>query len=208
MDETQLIKQAQKNPEAFGAVYDAHYQKIFRYIYYRVGNKDVAEDLTAETFFQALKNIWRFRFIKRPFSAWLYRIAATQVAMYYREKKKYCALAMEECPELIHYADFCESEKNSFDIKEDFYFVSRILKKLKSEEKNILILRYFEDKSLNEISEIMKMKLNTVKSHLRRGLIHLRTQFHKNNTISYGKFSKQPVQRNRGALEERKAANI
>lgn len=199
-----MVRKAQKDPEAFGVIYDAFYQKIFRYIYYRVGSKDIAEDLVAETFFQTLKNIWRFRFFSNPFSSWLYRIAITQVAQYYRQKKKYCALAMEECPELMNLPH--ESAKTDFheiEIEKDAITLHSFFKILKEDEQNALTLRYFEEKSIQEISQILRMKENTVKSHIRRGLIHLRELYLKEHEPLSYELPRHEVHGNRGEIRNR-----
>lgn len=203
-----LIARAQKDPEAFGAVYGAHYQKIFRYIYYRVASRDIAEDLAAETFFQALKNIWRFQFTRHPFSSWLYRIATIQIALYYRQKKKYCTLAMEECPELMNFPH--ESAKtivHEIESQKDMITLHSFIKTLKEEEQNILALRYFEEKSIQDISQILRMKENTVKSHIRRGLIHLKELYQKeSNSLLYELPERRTTQRNRKEIQEREIA--
>ncbi len=205
LNEVELVKRAKKDPEAFGAIYDFYYARIFRFILFRVANNDVAKDLASETFFQALKNIWRFRFIRRPFSAWLYKIASTQIAMYFREKIKYCELTQEEYPEILTSV----MAKNSspvdlmelMDKKEDFKKLHHCMQQLKGVEQSIIALRYFEDKSLLEVSELLGMKINTVKSHTRRALLHLKKIFSKDFINPYGKTQGQ--RRIREALERK-----
>ena len=207
-NEKEIVKMAQKNPQAFGQIYDAYYQKIFRYVYYRVGSKDIAEDLTAETFFQALKNIWRYRFTRHPFSSWLYRIATIQVAQYYRQKKKYCSLALEECPDLMNFPHYGIDEVvQKIELKNDSSRLHSNMKLLKKEEQDTLSLRYFEDKSIKEISDILGMKINTVKSHIRRGLINLQKLYKEEHySLSYGLPRGQTTQGNRKGFGEREIA--
>lgn len=183
---------AQNDPEAFGQVYDEYYPKIFKYIYYRVGNKNIAEDLTSETFFQALKNLWRYKFMMRPFASWLYKIAMTQIALYYRATKKYCALSLEECPDIIHTVSFASEMQASMDADADGKKIVDLLKELKTDEQNAIILKYFEERSIEEISVILHLKVNTVKSHLHRGLKKLQIKLLEKPYIvsyesSYGK---------------------
>jgi RNA polymerase sigma-70 factor (ECF subfamily) len=75
MDETTLVEQAKTDPEAFGELYERNVDRIYHYIYYRIGNTEDAEDLTARTFYQALGNIERYVEKGVLFIAWLYRIA-------------------------------------------------------------------------------------------------------------------------------------
>lgn len=203
--ERKLILQARKDPEAFGALYDKYYEKIYRFILYRTSDRETAQDLTSETFFQALKNLWRFRFMRRPFSAWLYRIAVTQVAMYFRDKKKYLSVSLEEAPDILRLSNSASLRpalNYEIDNKQDRKILSEHLKKLSEVEQNIMVLRYFEEKSLREISKILRMNLNTVKSHLRRGLARLRSYYGYNNLTHYGE-SQRKFSRRSEAFEKK-----
>ena len=80
---------------AFGRLYDEHFEAIFRHVLLRVG--DVAEDLTSQTFFKALKGFWRLRLSGAPSAAWLYRIATNEVNSHFRRRRVYWS------------SDFCTS---------------------------------------------------------------------------------------------------
>lgn len=205
-DEREQVKRAQKDPEAFGVLYDEYYPKIFRFILHRTGNMETAKDLTAETFFQALKNLWRFRFMRRPFSAWLYKIAATQIAMYFREYKRRRVYSIDESPELAEWVylknDSSKELNEQFDAIRDFQAVSRLIQKLKEVEQNVIVLRYMEEKSLQEISDILRININTVKSHIRRALMRLRTLYEK-NAFSFSKAGESGLGRSQ-EIPERK----
>jgi RNA polymerase sigma-70 factor (ECF subfamily) len=73
--ERELVERAKSNREAFGELYDQYYSRIFGYVLKRTANIEVAEDVTSEVFFKALKNLRQFRWRGVPFSSWLYRIA-------------------------------------------------------------------------------------------------------------------------------------
>lgn len=207
-DEKDLVHRAKKDPEAFGELYDLYYAKIYRFILHRTAHIETAKDLTAETFFQALKNLWRFRFMKRPFSAWLYKIAFTQVAMYYREKKKYFSTTFEESPEIIHTMHLESSGADEMNVQMDmlkeFKNLHTLMRKLKEKEQSVLVLRYFEDKSFEEIGDILKMKINTVKSHVRRALLHLRELYNNEQVIfSYGTPEEKQSKKFKEVFEEK-----
>jgi RNA polymerase sigma-70 factor, ECF subfamily len=186
-EEKQLILRAKNDPEAFGVLYDRYYPHIFRFVLSRTGNYELAQDLTAETFFQALKSIWRFRLRNRPFKAWLYKIAVTQVAGFYRKKSKYCELSIDESPEIINRPSVEKSSRELPEVESlklaEFKQVHTLLSKLKPIQHDVVILRYFEEKSLEEISTILDIKINTIKSHLRRSLVELRKLLANNNTF-------------------------
>jgi len=82
--ERKLVEAAQLDREAFAALYDAHFQAIYSYAFHRVGSHAEAEDITAQTFQQALEHLPRYEWRGVPFSAWLYRIAANVIARRYR----------------------------------------------------------------------------------------------------------------------------
>ena len=104
-EEKELIKKAQKDPEIFSQLYDRYYPQIFGYVLKRVANLEVAQDITSETFFKALRKLWQFRWQNISFSAWLYRIANNEIANYSREAiermKEESSAAMEKAKKII-----------------------------------------------------------------------------------------------------------
>src|SRR5437588_13020280 len=83
-EERELVERAKEDPEAFGALYDRYFPQIYRFTYSRVRDQSLAEDVTSEVFFKALRNIKRYTYSGHPFSAWLYHIALNAVADHYR----------------------------------------------------------------------------------------------------------------------------
>ena len=93
--ERELIERAKNDTEAFGELYDRYYSQIFGYVLRRTANIEIAQDVTSEVFFKALKNLGQFRWRHVPFSSWLYRIATHEIANYFR-KSKHRQLCLEE----------------------------------------------------------------------------------------------------------------
>src|SRR5207245_11491951 len=87
-DERDLVDRAKRNPEAFGALYDRYFAQIYRFAYSRVRDQSLAEDVTSEVFFKALKNIKRYTYTGHPFSSWLYQIALNALADHYRRQRR------------------------------------------------------------------------------------------------------------------------
>lgn len=85
--EKQLVERAKNDTEAFGELYDQYYSQIFGYILRRTASIGIAQDVTSEVFFKVLKNLGQFRWRGTPFSSWLYRIAAHEIANYFRKSK-------------------------------------------------------------------------------------------------------------------------
>src|SRR5437762_12660231 len=83
-EERELVERAKEDPDAFGALYDRYFPQIYRFTYSRVRDQSLAEDVTSEVFFKALKNMKRYTYTGHPFSSWLYQIAVNAVADHYR----------------------------------------------------------------------------------------------------------------------------
>src|SRR5260221_12738230 len=83
-EEKGLIEDAKRDPREFGALYDRHFQQIYRFVYSRVREQTAAEDVTSEIFIKALKAMPRYQDTGRPFAAWLYQIAVNAIADRYR----------------------------------------------------------------------------------------------------------------------------
>lgn len=96
LDEPTLVEQARQDPEAFGELYRRNVDRIYTYIFYRVGNTADAEDLTARTFYQALSHLSRYQDQGIPFVAWLYRIAHNLVANHHRARGYWKTTSLED----------------------------------------------------------------------------------------------------------------
>ncbi len=174
--ERELIKEAKKNPEIFGELYEQYYSKIFGYTLKRVANLEITQDITSETFFKALKKLWQFRWQNIPFSAWLYRIANNEIANYFR-KNKYKPVSLEKIPEPIAISnpsnEILEAEQE-LKRHQDFLMLQEKISKLPIKYQEVITLRFFEKKKIKEIAEILGKKEGTIKSLLHRGLKKLR----------------------------------
>ncbi|BFU42163.1 ECF subfamily RNA polymerase sigma factor, BldN family [Krasilnikovia sp. MM14-A1004] len=80
-----LVERAKEgDAEAFGLIYDRYVDTVFRFVYFRVGNRQLAEDLTSDTFLRALKRIGSFTWQGRDLGAWLVTIARNLVADHFK----------------------------------------------------------------------------------------------------------------------------
>ena len=179
-DEKDLIKRAQREPETFAKLYDKYYPQIFGYILKRVVDLEIAQDVTSETFFKALKNLWKFRWKNLSFSAWLYRIANNEIANYFRKNKKY-SISLDKLkgngfePISLHNPE-TEFLKAQEELKrhQDFLKIQEKISQLPIRYQEVITLRFFEKKKIKEISEILGKKEGTIKSLLHRGLEKLK----------------------------------
>lgn len=88
-DEEGLVQEAvQGNQQSFAALYEANFERIFRYVYLKIGNREDAEDMAQQVFLHALRSISSFKYHGTPFTAWLFRIAHNQMVDYLRKKTR------------------------------------------------------------------------------------------------------------------------
>jgi len=125
----------------------------------------LTEDLTANTFLKALNNVKNYKWKGVSLSSWLYRIATNEINLNFRKMKRLVPLTPQISTEL--------QTKTTSDQFLNDKKVSTALFKLKLKYQSVLTLRYFEEKSIGEISKILG-RSNTIKTQIRRGLIQLR----------------------------------
>ena len=176
-EEKELVKRARRDPEVFGRLYDQYYSQIFNHILRRVANLEIAQDLTSEVFFKALKNLEQFHWRNVPFSSWLYRIAINQITDYFR-KGKHEMFSLEEIPDSIvpsnpSIDEVIEAEEE-LRRHEDFLLLHENISKLPIKYQDVITLRFFENKQIKEIGEILGKREGTIKSLLHRGLKKLK----------------------------------
>ncbi len=177
LQEREIIQAAKKNPEVFGLIYDKYYQQIFNYILRRTAEIDLAQDLTSQTFFKALKKLGTFRWQNVPFSAWLYRIATNEINGFYRKQKKIIKIGLDKIPE-IPSKDSADKEmkkaEKELESKKEFIKLHQSILKLNPIYQTIITLRFFEKKKISEIGQILSRPTGTIKSQIHRALKELR----------------------------------
>lgn len=179
-DEARQISGAQEDPVLFGPLFDRYYPQILNYAIRRVGDVHIAEDIAAEVFLKALKNIRTYTWQGIPFSAWLYRIAGNEIYSYFRRKKVmpwqqdgHHGLFDKALSEVDLEAELASAEERLAQ-HQLFLAVQREVRRLASKYQEVVVLRYFEHKKIGEIAIIVNKRPGTVKSLLSRGTTQLR----------------------------------
>ncbi|MFM7662701.1 MAG: RNA polymerase sigma factor [Bacteroidota bacterium] len=168
------IENAKKNPEKFGPLYRKYYEAIFRYVFKRMDDLDTVEDVTSMVFVKALTNIHKFEFRGIPFSSWLFRIAKSELNQAFRDKKGERTVRLDKVI-IGHVMDELfedDSEKNR----------SKLLKaltRLKSDQLELVEMRFFEKRSFREIGEVLGMTENNAKVKTFRVVNKLKQIFNK-----------------------------
>jgi RNA polymerase sigma-70 factor (ECF subfamily) len=169
-DERELIRRAKEyDPSAFAEIYERYYQKIYNYIYYRVSEGGVAEDLCSEVFVKVLEAIESYTFKGVPFSAWLYRIAANLVIDYYRRQSAQPEMLIEanqpsiadENPGLNMEHHFSQQELRS------------ALQELTEDQQQVIIYKFVDGLSNSEVAQILGKTEGAIKSLQHRALASL-----------------------------------
>jgi RNA polymerase sigma-70 factor (ECF subfamily) len=170
-DENALVERAKTDPVAFGILYECYVNKIYNYIYYRVGNQHDAEDLTARTFHRALDHIERYVDQGAPFSAWLYRIAHNLVANWHRDQSRRKFVPLEEMQLSPQRRDGPDQMTEQKEEKDELITV---IQRLPPTRQQLLILKFVEGMSNAEIGKVMGRSEGAIKSLYHRTLLSLR----------------------------------
>ena len=165
---------------AFGEIVEIYKDKVFQICFRMLGNRQEAEDLAQEAFVRAYVNIRSFN-IQMKFSTWLYRIATNLCIDRLRKKKPdyYLDAEVTGTEGLNMYSQIAsdmakpEDEVESLELQET---IQVEIMKLPEKYRSVIVLKYIEELSLKEISEILDLPVGTVKTRIHRGREALRKQ--------------------------------
>ena len=168
-DEFSLIERAKRyDQKAISELYKRHAQSIYRYIYYRVGDVNVAEDLTADTFLKALEGLEGFTYRGIPFSAWLYRIAHARIMDHFRQQARREFLPLDE--RLIATGKGPQATVEAWLDHEE---LQSAIAQLTTDQQQVIILKFVEGLSNAEVARILGKSEGAVKSLQHRALSSL-----------------------------------
>ncbi|ALX49341.1 RNA polymerase sigma factor SigW [Lentibacillus amyloliquefaciens] len=173
------VKQVKRGDQsAFEEIVSFYQHKIFQHCYRMLGNRYEAEDIGQETFIRAYVNIHSFD-DKRKFSTWLYRIATNLTIDRIRKRKPdyYLDAEIKGTDGLNMYSQMAaddrlpEEEVQGMELKD---YITQEIYGLPPKYRSVIILRYLEEFSLQEISDVLDLPLGTVKTRIHRGREALR----------------------------------
>lgn len=169
-DLEKIIKKAQEgDKDAFGEIYKRFYKKIYRYCMFNTENEKIAQDICQESFVKAWKSMKNFKTNDKNWSiqAYLFKIARNLIIDASRKKK-------EVSIDKYEYLKSSENLYENLERKQDLEKIRFALKKLSEEEKQIIILRYFEDMDTKEIAKIVNIKDGALRVRIHRVLAKLK----------------------------------
>lgn len=177
IEEGLLVERAiTRDADAFGKLYDMHVDRVYRHVYYRVGNTADAEDLTQQVFLKAWQAINKYKRTASPFLAWLMTISHNLVIDFYRTKKDRAYL---NAPVMAN--DLTSSPERVAEARFEQQRLRRAILQLHGDEQQVVMLRFIEGFELREIASLLGKKEGTIRVILHRALVRLRRLLEKEN---------------------------
>ena len=170
-DEELVLYIVQNRGKGFEAIIDRYQAKLLRYVNTMCKDPESAEDIIQETFISAYQNINSFD-IKRKFSSWIYRIAHNKAINEIRKNKN--KISIDDIAEVASPKDSGVLSKE-LDQKQAREMLEKIIDTLSERYRGPLILRFFEEKTYEEISDILQLPVSTVGVRIKRGTAKIKT---------------------------------
>ena len=164
-----LIEAAQRDPSCFGELYENNFERVYAFIARRVGDREHAQDLTADVFHNAFANLNRFEWRGVPFAAWLYRIAANAIADRGKRAARLEAFKLAEIPEHGTPSDV------AFEEIEHRARLFKLVDKLPGDQRNVITMRFAHQRTIAEIAQQIGRSEGAIKQLQFRALQTLRT---------------------------------
>ena len=169
--EVSLVQLAKQRDEAaFAKLYETYFDKIYRYVALKIGDRMEAEDITQQVFLNALKSISSYQIKETPFSAWLFRIAHNQIVDCLRKRSKRMSIPLEDAPPQTGGEDPEEITADKIDIEQ----LNEATKKLTDLQREVISLRFASELSIQEVARIMGKSEGAVKALQHSAVLALR----------------------------------
>lgn len=174
-DERLLIQAAQNDPSRFAELYESNFNRVYAFVARRVKDREEAQDVTAEVFHQALRNLGRFQWRGVPFAAWLLRIAANALADRWQRAARGVEVpaADGQIENEAGGADTAEVERRAM--------LFQLVDRLPPDQRLVVVRRFVDQKSIREIAGELERSEGAVKQLQFRALETLRDQMRKSN---------------------------
>jgi RNA polymerase sigma-70 factor (ECF subfamily) len=169
LDESLLVLRAiSRDANAFGKLYDMYVDRVYRHVYYRVGNVADAEDLTQRVFLKAWQAIDRYKRRASPFLAWLMTISHNLVVDFYRTKKDKAYLEAD-----VTANDLTSSPERIAETRFDQQQLRRAILQLRGEQQQVVLMRFIEGFEFKEIASLLGKSEGAIRVMLHRALARL-----------------------------------
>lgn len=176
-----LARDAQAgNRGAFSQLYEALFDRVYRYILVRVGSSAEAEDLAQEVFLRVMRALPDFQFRGRPFTAWLFRIAHNTVVDRHRQRGGVTSVPIDNAEPLVSNEDVAQEALHSVDIEQ----VHKALDRLTELQRQVVLHRFVAELSLAETAEAMGRDVNAIKALQHAALKSLRRVLEQQSVVT------------------------
>lgn len=173
-DDLPLIEAAREDPKEFGSLYNLYVERVFKYLFSRVGNIKEAEDITSQTFLSAFESFHHYRH-DGHFSSWLFTIARNKAMDHFRRRKNLLFLdkadEISQSQEPLH--AIIQSEQSAA--------LGQLIATLPEDERELLRLRFLAEMSFVEIARLLQRNADAVKKSIYRLLARLHSQLEVSN---------------------------
>ena len=168
-DEARLIQRAQQGDEqAISELYRRHVDVVYRYIWARIRDESVAEDLTAQVFLKALEGLPAYQDTGKPFLAWLYRIAYARTVDHWRQQERRVEVPLDEA------LPTGEPRPGALlEMEDDWVVAVDLMAKLTDDQQAVLMLRFIGEMSLAQVAETLGKTVGAAKAIQHRALASL-----------------------------------
>lgn len=168
-DEAALVDAARRlDDAAWAAIYERHSREVYAYIYFRLGDQHVAEDLAADVFVRAIAGIKNYAWRGTPLLAWLYRIAHNVTVDY----RKSSARRAQHTTDFE--AEAVEDGRDALGARDERSDMMRAIRRLTDDQQQVIILRFYGGLSNAEVARVVGKPEGAVKALQARGLRSLR----------------------------------
>jgi RNA polymerase sigma factor (sigma-70 family) len=181
-NESELVSAyIQGDDAAFDTLVERYKSKIYTTIYLVVKDQYVAEDLMQDTFIKAIKTLRNGKYNEEgKFLPWILRIGHNLAIDYFRRAKRYPKVVFEDGSNVFNTLDFSENSVETKQIKKESHEHLRgLIKQLPDQQREVLIMRHYEDMSFQEIADATGVSINTALGRMRYALINLRKMMSK-----------------------------
>lgn len=167
--------------KAFETLVKRSKSKVYTSIYLIVKDRYIAEDLMQETYIKAIDVIKSGRYNEEgKFLPWVVRIGHNLAIDYFRKDKRYPTIVLEDGSKLFNSFEFAEESSEDIQLKADkISNVRELIKKLPDEQREVLVMRHYEELSFQEIADQTGVSINTALGRMRYALINLRKMLEK-----------------------------
>lgn len=165
LGDNELVKLArEKNTDQYGEIIRRYQGRLFAYLYRLVKDREETEDLLQDVFIKVFRNLHSFD-ASRKFSSWIYRIAHNEAVNFIKRRYLKRFISWEDVSSTKDRLEMKSTEEDPVDAwlrKETVKEVDEAINCLPIKYKQVLLLRYYSDKSYEEISDILNKPVNTV----------------------------------------------